>query len=315
LFDFLKRKKESEEKIEQGLAKTRQGFFSQIASLFEADEITEDLWDDLEALLLQSDIGVNTTVAVVEQTRNRVWSEGVKKVTGAREILKEELTGILTEAGSGAEEPPQLAKPLHIIIVVGVNGVGKTTSIAKLANYYKEQGLKVVLGAADTFRAAAVEQLKIWGERVDVPVISHQTGADPGAVVFDSVQAALARQADVLILDTAGRLHTKFNLMEELKKLRRVIERQVPDGPHEVLLVLDATTGQNGLLQAKHFMDAVQLTGVMVAKLDGTAKGGIIFAIAKDLGLAVKYIGTGETVDDLADFDPAGFVEALFEEE
>lgn len=313
MFDLFKRKKESEENIEQGLAKTRQGFFGQIASLFEVDEITEDLWDDLEALLIQADLGVETTMEVVERTRRRVDSERVKKVDEARAILKEELVGILCAVGIGAAEQPKLAKPVHIILVAGVNGVGKTTSIAKLAAHYREQGFKVVLGAGDTFRAAGVEQLKIWGERVGVPVISHQTGADPGAVTFDSVQAALSREADVLILDTAGRLHTKYNLMEELKKLRRVVQRLVPEGPHEVLLVLDATTGQNGLLQARHFAEAVQVTGVMVAKLDGTAKGGIVFAIARDLQLPVRYVGTGETLEDIADFDPEGFVDALFE--
>ncbi|MCL5256717.1 MAG: signal recognition particle-docking protein FtsY [Chloroflexi bacterium] len=313
VFDLFKRKKESEEKIEQGLTKTRQGFFGQIASLFEMDEITDDLWDDLEALLIQADLGVETTLEVVERTRSRVYSERIKKIEAAEAVLKEELVRILRLVGSGAGEPPQLAKPLHVILVTGVNGVGKTTSIAKLASYYKELGYRVVLGAGDTFRAAGVEQLKIWGERVGVPVVSHQTGADPGAVTFDAVQAALAREADVLILDTAGRLHTKYNLMEELKKLRRVVQRLVPDGPQEVLLVMDATTGQNGLLQARHFTEAVQVTGVMLAKLDGTAKGGIVFAIARDLGLPVQYVGTGEKLGDLAEFDPEGFVDALFE--
>jgi fused signal recognition particle receptor len=312
VFDFLKFKKESEEKIEESLKPTRQGFFKRIASVFEAYEITDDLWEDLEELLIAADVGVETTEKLLEKLQDRVDREGLKKPQQVEAALREELVAILEKAAEKTAEA-KLGEPLHVILVVGVNGVGKTTFIAKLAGYYKQQGLPVILGAGDTFRAAAIEQLKIWGDRAGATVVHHQPNADPGAVAFDSVQASLSRGARVLIFDTAGRLHTKYNLMEELKKVRNVISRQLPGAPQEVLLVIDATTGQNGLIQAETFSKAVDVTGVAIAKLDGTAKGGIVFAIADRLGLPIKFIGTGEKISDLAEFEPKEFVDALFD--
>ncbi|MCL5960649.1 MAG: signal recognition particle-docking protein FtsY, partial [Chloroflexi bacterium] len=278
----------------------------------ELNEVSDELWDELEELLIQADVGIETTTALLERLRDRADDEGMKKPEAVERALREELVKCLKRAAEKATEA-ESASPLHVILIVGVNGVGKTTLIAKLANYYRQMGKQVMLGAGDTFRAAAIDQLKIWGERVGAGVISHQPGADPGAVAFDSMQASLSRGAQVLIFDTAGRLHTKFNLMEELKKVRNVISRQLPGAPHEVLLVIDATTGQNGLMQAETFSKAVDVSGVAIAKLDGTAKGGIVFAIADRLGLPIKYIGTGEKMDDLAEFDAEKFVEALFE--
>jgi fused signal recognition particle receptor len=241
-----------------------------------------------------------------------VKNEDAKLSADVREILRDELIDMLEEPGESppAWEGPDPPEPL-IVLVVGVNGAGKTTSIAKLAHAFKRDGANVILGAADTFRAAAVDQLKIWGDRVGVRVVAHQPGADPGAVVFDTLTAAESARADFVIIDTAGRLHTKTNLMEELKKMNRIIQRNHPDGPHETLLVLDATTGQNGLSQARTFTEAVGVTGIVLAKLDGTAKGGIAFAIAHDLGLPVRFIGTGEKLDDLAPFDATEFVDTL----
>ncbi|MES4793405.1 MAG: signal recognition particle-docking protein FtsY, partial [Chloroflexota bacterium] len=249
---------------------------------------------------------------LLDRVRQRVKNEGVKQSSRVRELLREELVAVLREPGAS---PPAWARsdivPPLVILVVGVNGAGKTTTIAKMAHAFKRDGATVILGAADTFRAAATDQLKVWGDRVGVRVIAHQPGADPGAVAFDTLAAAEAARADVVIIDTAGRLHTKSNLMEELKKIDRVIKRKDPSAPHETLLVLDATTGQNGLLQARTFTEAVGVTGIVLAKLDGTAKGGIAFAIAHDLGIPVRFIGTGERVDDLAPFDPVEFVDSL----
>lgn len=311
MFNIFRRKKESEEQIEQSLTQTRRGFFSQIASLFEEDEITDDFWEDLEALLIQADVGVNTTSALLDVLQQRVLKDKIKKAAAVEEVLREEMVNVLEQAGSNGVS--ELTKPLHVILVVGVNGTGKTTSIAKLANYYRSDGKSVVLAAADTFRAAAIDQLKIWGERVGAPVISHQPGADPGAVAYDAAQASLGRNANVLIIDTAGRLHTKYNLMEELKKVKRSVGKVVPDAPHEVLLVIDATTGQNGLLQAQKFAEASEVTGIVLAKLDGTAKGGVAFAIAKEMGMPIRYMGTGETLNSLAEFEAEKYVQALFE--
>jgi fused signal recognition particle receptor len=244
--------------------------------------------------------------------KERVKDEGVKQSSRVRDILREELVQVLLEP---ADEPlswlMEDAAAMTIVLVVGVNGAGKTTSIAKMSHAFKSDGATVILGAADTFRAAATDQLKVWGERVGVRVIAHQPGADPGAVVFDTLSAAESAKADFVIVDTAGRLHTKANLMEELKKMHRIIQRNHPDGPHETFLVLDATTGQNGLMQAKTFAEAVGVTGIILAKLDGTAKGGIAFAIAHELGIPVRFIGTGEKVGDLAPFDAEDFVDSL----
>jgi fused signal recognition particle receptor len=300
---------ENDAKIRASLAKTRQSLFGRIGSLFQASEITEETWDELEALLIQADLGVNAALQVVEHVRERVQRESIKKLERVREALKEELVRLLAEPPANNIDEPRL---LTVVLVVGVNGSGKTTSIAKLAQYYKRRGRRVVVAAADTFRAAAIDQLKIWGERVGVEVIAQAPGADPGAVVFDAIRASQeSRQADLLIIDTAGRLHTKFNLMKELEKVRSVAARQVHAAPHETLLVLDATTGQNAISQAKHFKDSVQVTGLVLTKLDGTAKGGIVFAIEEELRLPVRFVGTGEKADDFAEFDPKAFVDGI----
>lgn len=297
-------------KIRDSLTKTRRSFFGQISSLLGGGQITEETWEDLEALLVQADVGVETTVALVDRLREQVNRGKARTTRDLEEMLKQELLALLGSAPPMNVDEPRL---LTLILVVGVNGSGKTTTIAKLARYYKDRGRRVLLAAADTFRAAAIDQLKIWGERADVPVIAHQPGADPGAVVYDAIRASQSRKSDLLIVDTAGRLHTKYNLMEELRKVHGVAQKRVHQAPHETLLVLDATTGQNALSQARHFKDAVQVTGVVVAKLDGTAKGGVVFAIAHELQLPVRFIGTGETLEDLEVFDPEAFVEGLFE--
>jgi len=297
-------------KLRDSLTKTRRSFFGQIAGLLGGGEITEETWEDLEALLVQADVGVNTTMALVDSLREQVARGEAHNTQQLEDLLKQELLALLDSPPPMRVDEPRL---LTLVLVVGVNGSGKTTTIAKLAKYYKDRGRKVLLAAADTFRAAAIDQLKIWGERADTPVIAHQPNADPGAVVYDAIRASQSRRADLLIVDTAGRLHTKYNLMEELRKVRGVAQKRVHQAPHETLLVLDATTGQNALSQARHFKDAVDVTGVIVAKLDGTAKGGVVFAIAHELGLPVRFIGTGETLDDLAEFDAEAFVDGLFE--
>jgi fused signal recognition particle receptor len=297
-------------RIEASLAKTRQGFLGRIATLFQANEITDDTWTELEELLVQADVGVNTALQVVERLRTRVKKENLKRMEDVRAALKQELVRLLEHPPFTSLDEPRM---LSVVLIVGVNGSGKTTSIAKLARYYKNRGRKVVLAAADTFRAAAIDQLKIWGERAGVEVIAQAPGADPGAVVYDAIRACQeSRKADLLIVDTAGRLHTKYNLMKELEKVRAVCARQVHNAPHETLLVLDATTGQNAISQAKHFKDSVQVSGIILTKLDGTAKGGIVFAIEQELGLPVRFVGTGEKLDDLAEFDPVAFVNGIF---
>lgn len=296
-------------KIKDSLTRTRQSFFGRVAGLFGANEVTGELWEELEELLIQADVGVNTTVELVERLRERVDKERVRDARAVEGMVKEELIAMLDSSPPFCVNEPRL---LTVILVVGANGSGKTTSIAKLAYYYQEQGRKVILGAADTFRAAAIDQLKIWGQRAGCDVIAHQRGADPGAVVYDAIRAARSRGADILIVDTAGRLHTRYNLMQELKKVRGVAAKQVHQAPHETLLVLDATTGQNALAQARHFKDDVEVTSIFLAKLDGTAKGGVVFAIAKELGLPIYFVGTGEGLEDLAEFDAEAFVEGLF---
>lgn len=303
---------EIHEQTERALERTRRGFFSRLGGLFERSDFDDSLWEDLEEVLIASDTGLATTDVILQRVRGRVKDEGVKQGARVRELLRDELVSILETPGN---EPPawaqaQAPNPL-IILVVGVNGAGKTTTIAKLAHAFKRDGASVILGAADTFRAAATDQLKVWGERVGVRVVAHQPGADPGAVVFDTLTAAESAKANLVIIDTAGRLHTKANLMEELKKIDRVVKRKFPDAPHETLLVLDATTGQNGFAQAKTFAEAVGVTGIGLAKLDGTAKGGIAFAIAHELSIPVRFIGTGERIDDLAPFDAREFVDSL----
>lgn len=297
-------------KIKESLTRTRNSVFGQIAGLFGATQITDELWDDLEALLIQADVGVETTTLLVERVRQRVKQEGLTRADQVEVILKQEMTNLVSGYPSS---PTDQKRNLTVVLVVGVNGSGKTTSIAKLANYYQKQDRRVILAAADTFRAAAIDQLKIWGDRAGVPVIASQPNADPGAVVFDALKSALARKADLVIIDTAGRLHTKFNLMKELEKLKEIARKQVHEAPHDTLLVLDATTGQNALAQAKKFKESVNISGVVLAKLDGTAKGGMVLAIGKELGVPVRFVGTGEHLDDLMPFDPQAFVEGLFE--
>lgn len=303
-------KQADEQKIQQSLSRTRQGFFGRIGGLLGRGDITEETWEELEELLILADVGVNTALPLVERLRQRVAREHMRSADGAQAILREELIAILNAHPPVADSLDRL---LTVVLVVGVNGSGKTTSIAKLARYYQNRGKRVVLGAADTFRAAAIEQLKIWGQRVGADVIAHQPGSDPGAVVYDAIRASQeSRHADVLIVDTAGRLHTKYNLMEELKKLRRVAAKQVHRAPHEVFLVLDATTGQNALSQARVFKDAVDITGIILTKLDSTARGGIVFAIVQELGLPIRFVGMGERIEDFAEFDARAFVEGLF---
>jgi fused signal recognition particle receptor len=296
--------------IQESLTKTRQDFFGRIGGLFARGDVSERTWEELEELLIVADVGVNTALPLVERLRERATVERLRTSEGVLAALRGELLAILLKRPPVADTLDRL---LTVVLVVGVNGSGKTTSIAKLARHYQDRGKRVVLGAADTFRAAAIDQLMIWGERVGADVIAHQPGADPGAVVFDAIRASQeSREADVLILDTAGRLHTKYNLMEELKKLQRVASKQVHRAPHEVFLVLDATTGQNALSQARYFKDAVDITGVILTKLDSTAKGGIVFAIVEELGLPVRFVGTGERVEDFAAFDADAFVGGLF---
>ncbi len=302
---------EDDAKIQASLSKTRQGFFGRITTIFQANEVTDETWDELEELLIQADLGINTASQLVAHLRERVQRERLKRVEDVRAVLKDELLKLLAAPPVMTIDEPRL---LTVMLIVGVNGSGKTTSIAKLARYYKARGKKVVLAAADTFRAAAIDQIKIWGERTGVEVIAQAPGADPGAVVYDAIRASQeTRQAELLIIDTAGRLHTKYNLMKELEKVRAVCARQVHDAPHETLLVLDATTGQNAISQAKHFKEAVQVTGIILTKLDGTAKGGIVFAIEQELGLPVRFVGTGEKADDFAEFEPKAFVDAILD--
>jgi len=298
-------------KLTDSLTKTRQGFFGQIMQLLGVSDISEQTWDELEELLILADVGVETTMEVIERLRKRVEKEHVRKADRLRSMLREELLALLTfdTPRNDLEE-----RILTVILIVGVNGSGKTTSIGKLTHYYRALGKRVMLAAADTFRAAAIDQLKVWGERAGVDVIAHAPGADPGAVVFDAIQAAQARNANILIVDTAGRLHTKYNLMQELKKIRSVAQKNVHRAPHETWLVLDATTGQNALEQARKFKQDVEITGLILAKLDSTAKGGIVFAIAKELQLPIRFVCTGEKIDDIAEFDAETFVDGLFED-
>ena len=291
------------------LAKTREGVFSRVATLFTQQVIDDALWDELEEILIRADVGVDISVDMIQKLQLRVAREGL---TGARQLeaaLRQELLELL-----GGTEVAGLARhePMTSVMIVGVNGVGKTTSIAKLTKFLQDQGSSVIIAAGDTFRAAAVEQLSIWGERLGTPVIKQTSSADPGAVVFDALTAGLARRADYVIIDTAGRLHTKFNLMEELKKVQRVARKVDPTAMHEVLLVLDATSGQNALEQTRVFGEAVGVTGVILTKLDGTAKGGVAFAIRRRLQVPIKFVGTGEKVTDFAPFDAEQFVDALF---
>jgi len=297
--------------LRESLSRTRQSVFGQIVNVLGAGEITEETWEDVEALLIQADMGVPTTLELIERMQERVSNEGLFRTDQLVEALKEELRGMLTEPPEFEMEKP---RQLTIAMVVGVNGSGKTTTVGKLAHYYKERGKRVMMVAGDTFRAAAIDQLKIWSERASVPIVAGEPGGDPAAIIYDGIRATRGRGYDLLLVDTAGRLHTKFNLMKEIEKIYNVARRSVHKAPHEVLLVLDATTGQNALVQARKFGEAVNVTGVVLAKLDSTAKGGMVFSIYQELGVPVRFIGTGEKIEDLAPFDPDAFVDGLFEE-
>jgi len=293
-------------KWREGLARTSKATFGRLAGLLGATELTPDTWEELETLFLQADMGVETSQSVLESLKKAVNRDGLTRAADLQAILRAELLSRLTL-------PPaiEFPQPTGVLLLVGVNGSGKTTTAAKLAQRYQRMGKSVLFGAADTFRAAAVDQLQVWGQRLGVEVISGAPESDPGAVTFSAVQAGVARGADLVIVDTAGRLHTRFNLMEELKKVYRVAGKALPGAPHQVWLVLDATTGQNALHQARAFRDAVQVTGVILSKLDSSARGGMAFAIQRELGLPILFAGLGEKPEDLTPFDPAAFVEGI----
>ena len=317
LFDFFSKAKK--ETLDQGLEKTKQSFFSKIARvLVGKSHVDEEVLDDLEEMLITSDVGVETTLKIIERIQARVSKDKVMGSDELNRVLREEIIALLEENNSNQNGNLEIEKPAdgnpYVIMVVGVNGVGKTTTIGKLAHQFKASGLKVVLGAADTFRAAAVEQLIIWSKRVDVPIVQQGMGADPASVAFDTLQSAKSQGADVVIIDTAGRLHNKVNLMAELTKIKRVMEKIIPGAPHEILLVLDGSTGQNAFEQAKQFAQATDINALAVTKLDGTAKGGVIIGISDQMKIPVKYIGIGEKMEDLQLFDRTLFVESLFSE-
>ena len=298
-------------RINKGLKKTRDSMTGAInAALYGKNEIDDDFYDELEEILVMADVGVTTAQEIVEKLRDAVFKKNLRRA----DDVKAEIRNIVAELLSGGEDLDMITVP-SVILVIGVNGVGKTTSIGKMAAMFKAEGKKVILGAADTFRAAAIDQLEIWADRAGVDIVKHKEGADPAAVVFDTISAGKARNADIIICDTAGRLHNKKNLMEELAKIYRVIDRQLPYADREVLLVLDATTGQNAVSQAKEFKDVAEITGIILTKLDGTAKGGVVLAIKNDLKVPVKFIGVGEGIDDLRPFNPKAFADGLFEED
>jgi len=297
--------------LRETLARTRNNIFGRVQVLLGQTDITSDTWDELEALLLQADVGAAATARLLDVLKQRAKAEGIVRADALRSALREELRRLLLPSGAPLTYSYEKMRLLEVILVVGVNGSGKTTSIAKLSKRYQAQGRRILLAACDTFRAAAIDQLQIWGERAGIPVIAGAPGSDPGAVAFDAVQAAFARKADLLIVDTAGRLHTKHNLMKELEKVRGVLRRSVHEAPHQTLLVIDATNGQNAINQARGFAEAVGVTGVILTKLDGTPKGGVAFAIASELGIPIRYLGTGEKMDDLEEFDAQAFVNEL----
>jgi len=306
--------KKEQESLDQGLEKTKQGFFERISKvIIGKTSVDEDVLDQLEEALIGADVGVDTTLAIIERIQNRVKKDKYVSTSELNQILYDEIANLLLDAPQDLAgfQVPEAKKPF-ITLIVGVNGVGKTTTIGKLAHHFKAAGNEVLLGAADTFRAAAVDQLTIWSERVGVPIVKQNMGADPSSVAFDTVQSAIARKSDIVFIDTAGRLHNKAHLMDELNKINRVIQKQIPDAPHEVLLVLDGSTGQNALEQAKQFMAVTNVTALAITKLDGTAKGGVLLAIAHQCKIPVKYIGVGEQLDDLILFDKVAFVQTLF---
>jgi len=303
------------DKLKQGLAKTHENIFSKLDKLINAKaEVDDDFLEKLEEILISSDVGVLTSEKIIESLKKRVKEEKFERKDQLNAMLREEIQKVIAGSNGAVTEPFKISNKPHVIVVVGVNGVGKTTSIGKLAYNYKNAGYNVLIGAADTFRAAANEQLETWAKRSGTEIIQLAQGSDPSAVVYNTIQSGVSKNYDVVIIDTAGRLHTKTNLMEELSKIKRVIQKQLPDAPHEVLLVIDATTGQNGLVQAKEFGAAIGVTGLILTKLDGTAKGGIVLRISNELNIPVRFIGVGEQIDDLQVFDKESFIKALLED-
>lgn len=318
LFSFLTKKKEKETKedLDKGLEKTKTSVFSKITkAIMGKSTVDDEVLDNLEEILITSDVGVETTLKIIDRIQARVARDKYVGTNELNSILKQEIAALLqeNESGDGTTFDIPADKKPYVIMVVGVNGVGKTTTIGKLAHNFKNAGKKVVLGASDTFRAAAVEQLQIWADRVGVPIVQQGMGADPASVAFDTIKSAVAQDADVVIIDTAGRLHNKLNLMRELTKIKTVMQKVVPDAPHEVLLVLDASTGQNAIEQAKQFTAATEVNALALTKLDGTAKGGVVIGISDQFKIPVKYIGVGEGIDHLQIFDRKAFVDSLFE--
>lgn len=301
------------EKFKEGLSKTRNNFSEKVNDLVSRyRKVDEDFFEELEEILIGADVGFETVLELIDELKNEVKRKNIQDPKEVQDVISEKLVAIYQNGEEESSTINMQADGLTVILFVGVNGVGKTTTIGKLAHKFKEEGKKVLLAAGDTFRAGAIEQLEVWGDRVGVDVIKHTEGSDPAAVMFDAVQAAKSRQADILLCDTAGRLQNKVNLMKELEKVKRVIEREVPGAPHEVLLVLDATTGQNALVQAKTFKETTNVSGIVLTKLDGTAKGGIVLAIRNELHIPVKFVGLGEKMDDLQSFDPERYVYGLF---
>ncbi len=316
LFSFLTKKKEQKEDLDKGLEKTKTSVFSRITkAIVGKSTVDDEVLDNLEEILITSDVGVETTLKIIDRIQKRVARDKYVGTNELNRILKEEIMALLqeNESGDGTTFDIPADKKPYVIMVVGVNGVGKTTTIGKLAHNFKKAGKKVILGASDTFRAAAVSQLQIWAERVGVPIVQQGQGADPASVAFDTVKSAVAQDADVVIIDTAGRLHNKVNLMRELTKIKTVMQKVVPDAPHEILLVLDASTGQNAIEQAKQFTAATEVNALALTKLDGTAKGGVVIGISDQFKIPVKYIGVGEGIDHLQVFDRKAFVDSLFE--
>ncbi|MFN8416315.1 MAG: signal recognition particle-docking protein FtsY [Cytophagaceae bacterium] len=314
LFNFFS--KEKKESLDKGLEKTKESFFSKLSkAIVGKSKVDDEVLDNLEEVLVTSDVGIETTLKIIERINDRVARDKYVDTEGLNSILKQEIADLLVSNSTEDYkdfEIPNVSGP-YVIMVVGVNGVGKTTTIGKLAAQYHRRGKKVVLGAGDTFRAAAVDQLKLWGDRVGVPVIAHGMNTDPSAVAFDAVKQAVDMQADVVIIDTAGRLHTKVNLMNELSKIKRVIQKFIPEAPHDVMLVLDGSTGQNAVIQAREFTKATEVTSLAITKLDGTAKGGVVIGISDQFKIPVKYIGVGEKIDDLQVFNKHEFVDSLFQ--
>ncbi|MEE4001889.1 signal recognition particle-docking protein FtsY [Tenacibaculum sp. FZY0031] len=307
--------KEKKETLDKGLEKTKSSFFSKLSKAVAGKaKVDDDVLDNLEEVLVSSDVGVETTLKIIDRIEERVSRDKYLGTEELNQILREEIAGLLSETNTGDDTDftiPANTKP-YVLMVVGVNGVGKTTTIGKLASQFKKKGLKVVLGAADTFRAAAIDQLQVWADRTEVPIVRQEMGSDPASVAFDTVQSGVNQEADVIIIDTAGRLHNKVNLMNELTKIKRVMQKVVPDAPHDVLLVLDGSTGQNAFEQAKQFTKATEVTSLAVTKLDGTAKGGVVIGISDQFKIPVKYIGVGEGIDDLQVFNKHEFVDSFF---